>query len=39
VLNEIDFKKFQFNPSYLTDALGDLIRSLVSLLIEVGGES
>jgi hypothetical protein len=39
VLNEIDLKKIQFNPSYLTDALGDLLCSLVSLLIEVGGES
>ncbi|MEW4212082.1 hypothetical protein Q0O85_26550 [Priestia megaterium] len=30
---EIDSKKLEFTPSYLSDAFGDLLRSLVSLLI------
>ena len=33
VLIEVDSNKLEFTPSYLTDAFGDLLRSLVSLLI------
>jgi hypothetical protein len=29
---EVNSKRFEFRPSYLTDAFGDLLRSLVSLL-------
>ncbi|WP_172463510.1 hypothetical protein [Priestia endophytica] len=29
---EMNSKRFEFRPSYLTDAFGDLLRSLVSLL-------